>query len=177
MPQKLEKIEEFVNLLLVKFKDHAPTMQTERWLQLEVANCLMDLGLKVFCEYPYSKSKDECDLVVVGNGLRDPTHWIEIKPFGDEWSYNTPSELNDFKKDIQKLYMEKMSRVSGMFLFLVAAAYEKADTRMERMIDAVSGWSVARPAIIPISSTCRILVWQVENYNEKIIVEKGFKNL
>ena len=177
MSQKLEKIEEFTELLAVKFKDHAPNMQTERWLQLEVANCLMDSGMKVFCEYPYSKGKDECDVVISGTDLHNPTHWIEIKPFGDEWSYNTPSELNDFKKDIQKLFMEKKSRGSGMFLFLVVADCEEADKKMERMIDAVSGWSIARPATKIISQTLKIFVWQVENYNAEVLITKGIDKL
>lgn len=180
--------EKFLNLLAEAFKDCPEKIANppdEKKLQIYIANILLDAGFKVFCEYPYPQNKDKCDLVVTEKNPENVTHWIEIKPFGKEWLYCSPSKFFEevpFMEDVRKLYEIRQYNGSreSRYWFVVAASSEdevkfvdvgtpfaRKPITISQMAKAVSRWAKKEPFVKKIGQNGYALLWSIGAY-EKI---------
>ena len=114
---------QLIELMGERYSKYSNKLQTfwEKHFQLEMADVLLDKHKKVFMEYPYPDSKDECDIVITDDAdCHKSKIWIEIKPVWSDSNYWSPSKFfgeAPFKKDVLKLYNRAKQGEKGLFFF------------------------------------------------------------
>jgi hypothetical protein len=179
---------EFLRLVHTRFIQHAADIHSypEEQFQIEVADVLLDAGLKAFREYSYPTG-GKCDVVVTTEKWWEPTHWIEIKPFWYSGHYWKPGKFFDegpVLADVCKL--AKCHPVLSWLLVIAFTAEEKTELGMAenpvagkrlaagQLVDAVSRWACSRPITSPTAIWagdvwCHLLLWEVCRCDERPI--------
>jgi|GEM_PF-2033803 len=174
-------------------------LETEKIIQIRIANALLDDGLKAFCEYPYPDGKDECDIVLTESlDCMTPLVWIEIKPVWKrrETNYFSASKFikeGPFKKDIEKLFRTKIQNKHQKRWFLLVLDKEEMPKMESVMIDApkarqgltsaqmmtcVNLWAGnLAPVKMSIPGTdIGLLLWSIEKYDAEAIATEPDSN-
>jgi|SRR3989338_2445443 len=182
----------FLALCVDSFRGKNIGQLTEKEMQLAIANALVEAGLKVFCEYPYPKSKDKCDIVLTKKDYLEVTHWIEIKPVWENgesnyWSLSKFFGEAPFREDIRKLSNLQMDGQDSKNWFLAIIMTEEsiADDldavenpgkgkalAASQMVKGISFWANGAQPIKAYSKENKVwfLLWPVEKFNETKIV-------
>ncbi|MCF7859702.1 MAG: hypothetical protein K9N07_10350 [Candidatus Cloacimonetes bacterium] len=184
---------ELIELMKNRFETYADKLE-DRWekeYQLEIADSLLNIYKKVFMEYPYPKSKDECDIVVTNDSdCYNTKIWIEIKPVWSDSNYWSPSKFFEeapFKKDIEKLWqISKKGKKAWFFLIIFNTERtidistdnpkKRKSISISQLIKGISYWAFSKKfehRVINMGDKyCHLILYDVKGYNNKDITIK-----